>query len=537
MENTAEEIELVKKSALFFVGLDKLVRGIKLYEGKGSLVEQLLKDVYSKATDLFVQEQTYKITPVGPMIHSEVLSEEGKNPSYLFQLYCDGVRELSFTAKLSQDEIFALALTFYGGDASEEEDLVTALWRREFKGIRYYAVDTLGIQVDESGEVDMLTARSEQLASEEEGEEMTLSSSDLRLLRSEDALSWVQKCNSPFEATGNIKRLAEQMQHDDAQSLKRFVAISLEIFEKREEEQVLLQQLWTAFLRKEDASNANAILETLCELQKVPLALRTIGDFFAEDLDLLPPLLEKDKKLLSTVRSLLDIPSFDKERLVSLMKNMSIGNARDSLLDALSKAGTDMTEFYLDNLTSENEEIVIDAIQSLGKIGSDAALSALGSALGHSTGKIRAEALNAMGGRFLLDVQRPLSRLLKDPDPELRIGALNVLKQCQERSFGSALLGVIKEPDFIKRPVEEQEEFFMSLSRFPNASTMTLFTDILAEKNITRSAVVQKRQVFVVKALGEIGTDNAISILKKQGKSWLLASAVKEEIRNVLAKK
>ena len=43
MENTPEEIELIKKSALFFVGLDKLVRGIKLYEGQGSLVEQLLK--------------------------------------------------------------------------------------------------------------------------------------------------------------------------------------------------------------------------------------------------------------------------------------------------------------------------------------------------------------------------------------------------------------------------------------------------------------------------------------------------------------
>ena len=68
MENTPEEIELIKKSALFFVGLDKLVRGIKLYEGQGSLVEQLLKDVYSKATDLFAQEQTYKITPVGPMM-------------------------------------------------------------------------------------------------------------------------------------------------------------------------------------------------------------------------------------------------------------------------------------------------------------------------------------------------------------------------------------------------------------------------------------------------------------------------------------
>ena len=142
-----------------------------------------------------------------------------------------------------------------------------------------------------------------------------------------------------------------------------------------------------------------------------------------------------------------------------------------------------------------------------------------------------------MGGRFLADVQRPLSRLLKDPDPELRIGALNLLKQCEERSFGSALLGVIKEPDFIKRPIDEQEQFFMSLSRFPNASTMTLFTTILAEKNITRSAIVQQRQVLVVKALGAVGNENATSILKKQGKSWLLPAAVKDEIRKVLASK
>jgi len=536
MEKTSEEIDAVKKSALFFVGVDKLVRGIRLYEGKGALVEQLLKDVHTKAQDLFLQEMTYNITPVGPMLYSEVLSEEGKNPSYLFQLYCDGVRELSFSPKISQEELFSLALTLYGEGASEEEDLVTALWKKEFKGIRYYAVDTLGVQIDESGDVDMLAARSEQIASAEDGEEMTLSSSDLRLLRSEDALSWVQKCKSPFEATGSIKKLAAQMQNDDAAALKRFVAISLEIFEKTEKENILLQQLWEAYLKKEDTVNANAILETLCQLKTVPLAQSTIRAFFAAELADLPRLLEKDKKLLATVRSLLDVPSFDKERLVVLMKNMEIGAARDNLLDALSKAGTDMTEFYLDNLKSEKEELVIDAIQALGRIGSDAALVALGTALGNNIGKIRKEALNAMGDKFLPEVQRPLSRLLKDPDSEVRAGALTLLKQCEDRGFGSALLGVMKEPDFIKRAIDEQEEFFLSLARFPNASTMTFFTDILSEKNLTRSAVVQQRQLLVVKALGDIGSDNAVKILKKQSKSWLLAAPVKEAIKQILAK-
>ena len=185
-EHTSEEQDLIKRSTLFFIGLDKLVRGIKLYEGKGSLVEQLLKDLFQKTQDLFVKEMTYKITPVGPMLFSEPLSEEGKNPAYLFQLYCDGVRELSFLPGLSQKEIHALAMTFYGESGAEQEDMVTSLWKREFKSIRYYAVDTLGIQVDEQGDADMLSTRSEQLASSTEGEDLTLSSSDLRLLRAEE---------------------------------------------------------------------------------------------------------------------------------------------------------------------------------------------------------------------------------------------------------------------------------------------------------------------------------------------------------------
>ena len=169
-EKKAEEVEAIKKSGLFFIGLDKLVRGIKLYEGKGSLVQQLLKDGYSKAQELLSQEYTYKITPVGPMFLSEPLSEEGKNPDYLFQMYCDGVRELSFLPSLTQDEFFRLAMTFYGEGKSEEDDYVTILWKQEFKSIRYYAVDTLGIQVEENQDADMLAARSKQIASQDEGE-------------------------------------------------------------------------------------------------------------------------------------------------------------------------------------------------------------------------------------------------------------------------------------------------------------------------------------------------------------------------------
>ena len=535
-EKTAEELEAIKKSGLFFVGLDKLVRGIKLYEGKGALVEQLLKDGYLKAKDAFTQEYTYKITPVGPMLYSEPLSEEGKNPDYLFQLYCDGVRELSFLPSLTQEEFLGLAMTFYGEGRSEEDDYVTAIWKREFKSIRYYAVDTLGIQVEEENQdVDMLAARSEQLASQQEGAEMTLSSSDLRLLRSEDSLAWVQKCSSPAYATGQIRSLADKISHHDPTALKRFVAIALEVSQEQENSTILLRALWEAFVKKEDTIQATSMLETLQELGKsLPTAQTCLKECFSGDLSTFPPLLEKDPKLLHCVEMLLDIPNFDRERLVLLLKEMSIGSARDSLLSALSKSGADMTEFFLDNLKSDKEDIVLDAIRALGTIGSQAALLALGDALGHHVGQIRQEALSAIGERYIPELQRPLTRLLKDPDADLREKALQLLEQCEERSFGSALLGVVKEPDCIKKPIEEQERLFHSLARFPNASTMSFFRGILSDKNITRSSIVQRRQLIVVDVLKSIQTDDAISMLEQQSKSWFLAGSVKESIKNAL---
>ena len=535
-DHTPEEIESIKKSGLFFVGLDKLVRGIKLYEGKGTLVDQLLKDLHTRSQELFTKEITYKITPVGPMLFSEPLCEEGKNPHYLFQLYCDGVRELSFLPSLSKKEIMALSMTFYGEGVSEQDDFVTALWKREFKGIRYYAVDTLGIQVDEDGDADMLSTRSGQISSEEEGEELTLSSSDLRLLRAEDSLSWVKHCSAPAQATGKIKSLAEEIVFDNATDIKRFVALTVQIMEQNSESSQLLLSLWDAYTKKSAAKEVVAIIDSLCSLSEtMPTAKQILDTLLETDITLLAPMVEQSKSMLKTIQKLLQLESINRERLVPLLKSLPISDARSTLLDSLSKSGVDMTEFYLGNLHSDKEEVVVDALQALGNIGSEAALIAIGSALGHSLGQVRLEALKSLQERFVPALQKPLLRLLKDPDQDLRLAALAVLKHSQERGLGSALLTILKEKDFLKRPMEEQGMFFTELARFPNASTMGFFRDILSEKNITRNSIVQQRQLLAVQSLGELGTEDAKGILKKFEKSWHLPATVKDAIKSNLS--
>ena len=199
-EKTTEEIELVKQSEIFFISLDKLIKGMKLYQGKGDLVEQLLNDTYKKSQDFVKFERTFKVSPVGPMVASEPLADEGKNPAYFFQLYCDGVRELTFLPNVEKQELRELALVFNADYRGSQDDMVTTLWKKDFKNIRYYAVDTLGVQVDEQGDMDLLSKQGEALQSSDEGDEMTMSSSDMRLLRAESSLI----CSGDLEGIGLV---------------------------------------------------------------------------------------------------------------------------------------------------------------------------------------------------------------------------------------------------------------------------------------------------------------------------------------------
>ena len=96
-ELTKEEEEHLQSVINLYSAFDKLVRGIKLYQGKGPLVERLSNEV-EKRMNLALEggEITSKITPVGPVFLGKPVFDDGRPAKYLFQLYCDGVRELSF---------------------------------------------------------------------------------------------------------------------------------------------------------------------------------------------------------------------------------------------------------------------------------------------------------------------------------------------------------------------------------------------------------------------------------------------------------
>ena len=536
-ELSPHEKENLDRVRAFFSSLDKLIRGIQLYEGSGPLVDRLLNDAVKRAESGILDEVVLKVTPVGPVLYGEPLLDTGTNvPKYLFQLYCDGVRELTFRPGLESGELLGLAEVFnFTGNA--QDDMVTVLWKRDFKNIRYYAVDTLGMQVDESDV--RLTQSGEQITSTEDGEEMQMSSTDMRLLKSQNSLNWVRRCSAPGQATGAVAEVAQQI----CESAKfhrdygRFIAMALRVGETTDTRPLLLNMAGAQIAQ----GNSEAMLQMLFSTaemagQNISAAAELVEAVLsAENLEGMARLVEeRPDDYLSAIEQVVGIEGYQADALLVLLKALPVGEARERLQEILSSTDLDLTPFYLDSLKDDDPKIICSTLEALGRIGSDQAVSAIADVLLHHLTEVRLAALRAMNEKYTEKARRSLVKALKDPDRDIRLGALSILRNSGDRFVGSSLLGVMRTPEFHGKDEEEQSQLFMALSCFPSPPTIEYLNQILNEKNITRSGKVIQQQKLAIEALGKMASPDSLAALESVSKKWFLPGPVKDAAKEAL---
>ncbi len=537
---TKHQQEQISNVGEMFSSLDKLVRGFQLYEGKGALVERLLKDLFTKSSKALDDIITVRMTPVGPMLHGESVIGDSQPPKYLFQLFCDGIRELTFHPGLNEEELEAFVDVFLQDYTSSEDDMVTTLWKKDLRSIRYYAVDTLGMQAEEDAS-ELSVQESQQLASSgEEGEEMTLSASDIRLLKAEDSLGWVRRCKAPAEATGAAKDIAEKIieKIELSKDWKRFVAIALRV--EGETEPMIINMV-SSLVQQSSTDDLIAILESISDLagEEIDTASSLLSSVLSRELlaDLAPLFEENPQAFLAAFRRGLQLEGYESDGLVELLKSLPLGDAREELQQLLIDEGMDMTPFYLDSLTSEDTDIVCSALKALGKIGTGPALSAISKSLTNSLADIRIQALKALSGRYTAEARPALVKALNDTEEDIRLQALEILASSGERMIGSSLLGVVLSGDFGRRSELEQRAFIVALAKFPTPRVTGYYSDILSEKNLTRNKSIISKQKFVIEALEQMESPDAKGLLEQVGKSWFLPADLKEAANAAAAKK
>lgn len=533
----AQQIRLDNIVALF-QSLDKLVRGMKLYEGKGPLVERLFDTLSQKTADsLESGEFTLSITPIGPTYLGEAVLEDGKPPSYLFQMYCDGIRELTFVPGVPDDELKNLVEVLFTEIKDPNEDIVTMMWKQSFGHIRYYAVDTLGIQVGDDDNVKLKAKSADQLKSSEFGEKMKMSSSDIRLLRSNDQLLWMRESRSPVKAPENLNPFIEKLQNacQSEQDVKRFIAIAIRCAETDATQNYsMLQHLVDGWIKSGDSDSLLSVFRILLEFahRKLNSARALLSEMVTEEKIVMYRefIQSKPVEWSDQVESLLTLEGLPHENWVLVLKDMPLGESRANLQTVLKVANIDMTELYLDSLESEEEGVVLDAVSALGEIGSPDAIKGILKMLSSVLASVRHAALSSIKGRYDETMRVKILKILRDPEPSNRLLALKVLTEGKERQIGNGILGVMQNPDFQNYQTNEQQQFFMALAQYPSPTVFQYLDQILSEKNLTRSKKIIERQQFAVQCLGKMKSTDAKNVLSKASARWYLSGEIKKEI-------
>ena|GEM_PF-1074040 len=524
----------------FFIAFDKLLRASRLYEGHGPLVDRLGDTLLERAGALLADgDITVRVAPFGLLYAGEQVSEvDDQFSKALFRLFCDGVRELTFRTGLTRDELVSLADLLNTDPKGLDEDLITLLWKRDLKHIRYYATDTLQEGVDVEGAEGLSLAAAAdgaQLRGDATGSEVVLSPDDLRMLKADDRLVWVRGATAPRKPPKALRKTADLVRKsfivpgDQA----RFVNMAIAASKGRPSPMVL--SLYDGLLASKDAAELAALMGAVAEVEAAgPGTTKGLRKAMlnADRIGKMAPVFEASSELLAGALNALS--KDDREPLLGVLTKLRPGPAQTTLRTLLEKSGIDLTPFYAARLESEDTDVVVDAIAALGAIGSQQAVQALSVGLGNTLTPIRRAALDAMVGKYDPESRIALGRALRDPDRDNRLLSLQVLQKSGDPRVGGLVLRAAQHGTFRGRDEEEQAAVVDALSAFPNRRVLAWFGATLGEKNITRSKGTLQLQLKIVAAAASMGTAEAKELVETEARRWHLPKEVKDAAAKAL---
>ena len=521
-----------------FIAFDKLLRALRLYEGGGPLVDRLVTEVVTRCEDCIDGELTLRVTPAGLVLRNKPLIAGGeKVPAYLFTLFCDGVRELTLLEGIDAPQLLTLAQVFTAQFSDDDEDLVTLLWKADLANLRYFATDTLeeGDFLDDEAQSALASGQQVRgLSGAGDGDEVVLSSDDLRILRTNDAVLWVRDARTPMSAPERLGTAIASVRKafDTPSDHRRFLAMTLSFGKDVPGvASPLALGHFDALLLSRDHEGLAATLNGLATLMPragTPGKTLRSAIFEPQRLAHVAPLVEHHHELL--IAPLGEVGGDDLGPLVGLLNHLRPGPAQEALQELLEAGGVDLSAFYTRRLDDSEVEVVVGAISALARTGSSDAFNEIAKALGHTLTPVRKAALEALVGNYVNGARLSLGRALRDPVRENRFLALKVLASSGETRAAGLILSAMQDGGFNSRDSDEQGAFFDALASFADARCVSFFAKVLMTNNITRSQAMENRQIQSARALARIKTDEAREALDKSRSRWLLSARVREAV-------
>jgi HEAT repeat protein len=480
-----------------------------------------------------------------------VMHEANRSESLPWQFFKDGVRELTLTQGIEDDELVALLriLQRVKNAAPEEDDLLTLLWEQEFTRLKYRFVD---INLDSNASFD---------ASVEPPKERTLPIIDD--IRAEEAAEPERKSGivrlEDLDATlyfldeKEIDYLRGAVAAEQTIDMPRNVlAILLDIFEVQENEKVreeICGILESYMLNLLAGGAYGSVAYLLAETEALMARAVALTPAHKQRLFALPTSLS-DPSVLSQLLEALDqsdaIPDqteldalFDQLRggvlgtVLGWLKQAQKPELRTALERVAARMASSNSGEMMKLIGSSDPSVAIEAMRRAGELKTAAAVAPLAKVFQQPNVELRLAAAQTLSEIGSAGALRLLETALNDDDRDVRIAAVKALGIRGHRAALPRVEAVVRGKTVKGADLTEKMAYFEAYGALARDAGIPPLDKLLNKRSFWGRRATPELRACAARALGMIGSADALETLRRatRDRDPMVRSAINRAMR------
>ena len=558
----------------FFSANVKTAKAMNLYMGKGASVQRFVADLEEIAGRLFeaVSSVSVEVQPDGFFHDGAAVekSEEGKQ-GIAYELFADGIRELTLRRGLDRGELLDLVEVLRTRRSQLEEsgqDLVTFFWSKEFSHVSFRAVEAFlegegggggGVGSGEGGGGEGYNFDSIWPAGEDEGgvslkpneADVVAAADPATIVAAEEfARSAVQEAAvlaSAVDSDGN-EALAQDLQRGRQRVLKRWMKLWEEGLatgrREPEREERAIQTLMALFLERVQAGDLlgtrlalAAVASSDRRLKDKGALARRFAEIVAEPENLQQLMLRSAGWDLEWVQTFLAIVSaMPRERMPTIIEGIhaiKAPKARVTMLRSLEERGIDVSGYRAEQLLSDSDDEVLDALRAAVDSPEMLADAPLEELLEHRSLEVRRMLLKVLPANRTTVVAVARKLRSGDREPEWVNALLRWVHESRRPPVLDDLLALAMRLDPDEDPNMVRKTFRV-MAMYGAGQVKGRFQKVLGQTGVRRHS--EERKMLLLAALADDGAREWRELIRPITKGWLTSKRLQAAAAAALKK-
>ena len=462
------------------------------------------------------------------MFKNDLFTEDSAMP---FKFYKDGIRQLSFRAGFTIEELVSFTLIALSDPDRGAEDINAQLWRAQMPHFEYIMVE--GFRMDEFSEeqveievekvVDLLQRRLRANAADFI-RFARVSEQDLEM-RLDNIEQMRGVVITGMTAQPGLKaKLQKDIHEEENQRLfPKLISAVFQVVESGVDDAELLTDMFTqlldAMLIQEDFAIINQVALKLKAMEQrqglgsaVSRLLKSFVNKMGEEqrINRVGDVLKLKLKAPNDIaRYLATLNPDTSSMLLDVLEAIELPENRTLLFDALLPHAKASPDLFVQRLHSaDRPQVQRDMVTILDRANHPDKLKFFGALLKSKNLALKLEVMGIIARGRSGEARKMISSMMDDEVMQVRIQAARVLPEFDREKAFVDLMKTVKEPIFEKREPIEKEAFYAALGATGQPGAFTYFTQLMQNKG----TIFSKQRVTEDKMLAIAGLAGAQTI-------------------------